>query len=359
MGLFSKRIGTVFLKEESDAAVFIEKMQGLLEKADGELAKKIEKQINIAKYGEIGENNIAFELKHSGIDMYVLHDIYLEADGLAAQIDYLVITRQHIYVIECKNLIGNIEIDNTGAFVRSYEFSRKKYREGIYSPVTQNQRHLQVLKENRMNSKGNFLSKMIFEKNFADSYQSIVVLANPKTCLSARYAPKRIKEQVIRADQLIEYIKKKDALCKDRSLSDADMLELANFYLKQNKPERSDYAQKYEEMIRELNPGSLAGNDTPVTEADAPKVNDKAEVDAQKIGTEKVEKEEVIKKLKEFRLNRSRKENIKPYYIFNDAQMADLLEKMPQNKEELIRVAGFGSVKAEKYGDEVLEILWK
>lgn len=88
MGLFSKRIGPVFLKETSDAAVFIEKMQEMQKKANGELAQTIEKQINIAKYGELGENNIVFELKNSGMDMYILRDIYLESEGLSAQIDF-------------------------------------------------------------------------------------------------------------------------------------------------------------------------------------------------------------------------------------------------------------------------------
>lgn len=97
----------------------------------------------------------------SGMDMYILHDIYLEVHGLSAQIDYIVITRKHIYVIECKNLIGNIEIDHTGSFIRTYELFGKKIKEGIYSPITQNERHLQVLKEIGEN-KSNFLTKMLF-----------------------------------------------------------------------------------------------------------------------------------------------------------------------------------------------------
>lgn len=43
--------------------------------------------------------------------------------------------------------------------------------------------------------------------------------------------------------------------------------------------------------------------------------------------------------------------------IFNDAQMMDLIEKNPQDKEELQQVSGFGAVKAEKYGDAIIEIL--
>lgn len=325
MGILQKKIGCVFLKETSDAETYIEKMKSLLAVADESSKKKIEKQLKLTQYGLEGENKVAYELKTSGIDMYVLHDIYLEIGELNAQIDYIVVTRKLIYVIECKNLYGNIEIDNAGNFVRQFGSSSPK--EGIYSPITQNQRHLRVLKEIRKESKGNFLLKMAFEKNFEQNYKSIVVLANPKTYLNAKYAKKEVKQQVIRADQLVSYIKETNESAKTESMSEKAMLELANFYLEKHVQEHSDYAKRYEEMVAQNEPAS------------------------------KPSEAELVQKLKEFRLQQSRKENIKAYYIFNDAQMQDLIAKNPQNKEELQGVAGFGKVKAEKYGDAVLAIL--
>ncbi|MBD5480604.1 MAG: hypothetical protein HDR14_15210 [Lachnospiraceae bacterium] len=339
MGLFSKKIGPVFCKETSDTGIFISKMQMLLERTDGEIKKKIEKQINMARYGEIGENNIAYELKNSGMDMYILHDIYLEINGLSAQIDYIVITRQHIYIIECKNLIGNIEVDNSGAFIRTYELSGRRVKEGIYSPITQNQRHMQVLKEVRLSAKGNFVSRMLFEKHFTETYKPIVVLANPKTCINYKYAKREIKEQIIRADQLIAYIKGQDAesAVKSANMSVDEMSRLAQFYLSKNNPMRSDYARKYEEMAGEA--AMSMQTEEPVPSNDG--------------------REEIIRRLKAFRLEQSRQEKIKPYYIFNDAQMVDLIEKSPRTKEELLKISGFGNVKVEKYGNKILEILSK
>ncbi len=52
---------------------------------------------------------------------------------------------------------------------------------------------------------------MLFEKHFADSHKPIVVLTNPKTYMNYKYAKKEIKDQIIRADQLIAYIKRQDA----------------------------------------------------------------------------------------------------------------------------------------------------
>ena len=53
----------------------------------------------------------------------------------------------------------------------------------------------------------------------------------------------------------------------------------------------------------------------------------------------------------------SQAEGIKPYYVFNDNQMMDLIRKSPSNLEELMTVSGFGPTKAEKYGPALLEIL--
>jgi superfamily II DNA helicase RecQ len=60
-----------------------------------------------------------------------------------------------------------------------------------------------------------------------------------------------------------------------------------------------------------------------------------------------------------YRLNKSREENIKPYYIYNDNQLKDLILKMLKNKEELKLVAGFGEKKSNKYGDDILKIMDK
>ncbi|MCM1268168.1 MAG: HRDC domain-containing protein [Bacteroidales bacterium] len=335
MGIFTKSIGPVFLKEASDADTYIAKLQDLLSQTPKEHKRQIQKQLNIANAGKYGESNIAFELKNSGMDMYILHDIYLEYGDLSAQIDYLVITKKHIYVIECKNLIGNIDIDHTGAFIRKYEISGKPIKEGIYSPVTQNQRHLQVLKEIRKNSKSNFFSKMLFERFFEDTYQSIVVLANPKTYLNAKYAPKEIKSQVIRADQLIAYIRKKDHEAKDE-MNNETMRQLANFYLEQHRPSKSDYAQKYEKLLQDINSQTSVPEEDPIENY----------------------KENILQRLREYRLNQSKAEGIKPFYIFNDAQMQDLAEKMPRTKEALLQVSGFGNIKVEKYGEDIIQILW-
>lgn len=58
-----------------------------------------------------------------------------------------------------------------------------------------------------------------------------------------------------------------------------------------------------------------------------------------------------------YRWKKSQEEEIKPYFIYNDNQLKDLIAKMPRNTRELCQVDGFGEVKAKKYGPEILKIL--
>lgn len=181
--------------------------------------------------------------------MFVLHDLFLEYDGLTAQIDYLIVTRRQVFVVECKNLYGNIEINDTGDFIRTITYGRHSKKEGIYSPVTQNRRHLELIKQIRSAEKRNFLAKALFEKHFAEKYRSVVVLANPKTVLYDRYAKKEIRRQVIRADQLTEYIRKANAESKTEVCSDREMESLARFFLGIHKEQKTDYAAKFREVL--------------------------------------------------------------------------------------------------------------
>ncbi len=251
MGLFDKLKNPVFIKDDSEAEKQLAALQELKKNATGKLLEQLEQEISKVESGIVGEKQVRFELENSHIPMYVIHDLFLEHDGLTAQIDYLVITRKSNYVIECKNLYGNIEINNTGSFIRTYKFGNKVSKEGIYSPITQNQRHMELIKAIRAQSKGNILTKALFEKNFYNNYHSIVVLANPKTVLNDKYAKKEIKEQVIRADQLISYIKKIDASVTDYACSDKDMEEMANFFISQHKANPVDYVEKYRKLVEE------------------------------------------------------------------------------------------------------------
>ena len=244
MGWFSKP-EVVILKETSDAEEYLLQLENRAKEAKGETAKRIAKEITNVKAGISGEKNILFELKNSGMDMVVLHDIYLESEaGHTAQIDFLVLTPKINLVLECKNLFGNIEITRKGEFIRRVEYGGKTHREGFYSPITQNQRHLQVLKECRSEKCSKLMS---FLKNrwFDDFYKGLIVLSNSKTIVDDEGAPQKIRDQVIRADQLVAKIQQMNRSSKESAVSLKELVEWGKRYLEMSKKNPTNYLEKF------------------------------------------------------------------------------------------------------------------
>ena len=74
---------------------------------------------------------------------------------------------------------------------------------------------------------------------------------------------------------------------------------------------------------------------------------------------EKIENKDLFNKLKLWRKEKANILGIKPYIIFSDSTLIELANKVPKDKEELLRIRGMGEKKFEKYGDEVLNIINK
>lgn len=254
MAIFDKIKVPIFLKDSSEAKKQLLELKEIRENVSDSLADELEQEIAKVEAGIYGENAVKYELENSHIPMIVLHDVFLEFEGLTAQIDYIIITRKHHFVIECKNLVGDIEINSSGDFIRTTSYGRKTKKEGIYSPITQNRRHLELIKAMLKSRQSSFLQKMAFEKNFDNIYRSVVVLSNPKTILNDRYAKKEIKSQVIRADRLAEYIRKIDSDPNSTSFSEKDMQMYGDFFLKNHQPPKVDYVEKFRSLADEKAP---------------------------------------------------------------------------------------------------------
>lgn len=235
----------VVLKEGSTAEEQLRQMEVAKGTFGPRAEARLEKDLRLVRAGIDGERRILYELKNSHMDMFILQDLFLEHEGLTAQIDFLVITPQRNFVIECKNLVGNIEINSRGDFTRSFEGGK---REGIYSPITQNQRHLELIKALRKAGRST-IANLVAGSSTDDIYRSLVVLANPKTILNNRYAKRDVKAQVIRADQLIETIKRindEKGPGRDKTFRSVTQ-DCAEWFLAQHKPREIDYLAKYRE----------------------------------------------------------------------------------------------------------------
>ena len=309
----------VLYKEDTTTQKELDRMKEYLKTHPN---KDLENKVKLFEYGLAGEKEVLYELLHSGIGMYILHNVSFEYKGKSAQIDFVVITARCTYFIECKNFIGNITINSKGDFVRTYMKNNRKVTEGTYNPITQSKRHLEIIKEENYDN-ANILYKMNFEKTFDSFHDYIVVMANPKTIINDKYAPKNIKERLVKADQIIECLKRLESK-RDPFRFEKDIKKVADVYLESNKEKsllKSFIAEYEKENIKDDN------------------------------------KETIRAELKKYRLQKAKSLNYKPYFIFNDQTLEEILSIMPRTLTDLKKISGFGDKKIEFYGQDIINII--
>lgn len=153
-------------------------------------------------------------------------------------------------------------------------------------------------------------------------YKPLVVLANSKSILNTKYAPKEIRNNTIRVDQLVEYIKK-DLMSYDKDLisSQKSMLEMGNSFLEANVTEYNSIANKYNKNEKIVN------------------------------------KEDLIEQLKNFRKEKSKEMGVPAYYVFNDEELDKIIEVMPKTVEELKPI--LIPIKIKVHGENIINIVNK
>ena len=312
----------IFIKTDSELEKKVEELNKL--KNQGINNKKLDKDLLLAKAGLQGEKEIEYELKNSNIGMYILHDITLKYKDLSAQIDYIIITAAKIYFVECKNLIGNVTVNENGDFIREYYLNGKKIKEGFYSPIRQAERHVDLFhKRWSLKNKGIFSYNR--EKNFNLFYVPLVVMANSKNILNLKHAPYDVKNKIIKSDQLIRILKNDiKKMDKDLLTSKSEMEEWAYAFKSADEPNNINYRELY------LNEDNNSSQN---------KIDD------------------IKNKLIEFRKKRSKDMNIPAYYVFTNDELDKLLDILPKTIEELEKSNILSPIKIKTHGIEIIKII--
>lgn len=345
---------TIFCKKENELEKQIKALKTLLENYPD--TEELKKQLKLCEIGLQGEKEIEYELKNANIGMYVLHDVNFVYNDLKAQIDYIVITPAYTYFIECKNLHGTITVDSQGNFNREYYYGNKKIKEGMYSPLAQAQRHVEIYKKIWSEANPGIIDQL-FKKKLLDFWnKSLVVMANSKNILNLKYAPEACKEKVIKSDNLVEYIKKDIQKCKKEFLSNKNyMYTIAKTILQNyNQEINEDYIAKYKEKFK------LDENIPKVKEnsLDMPKKEINLEVAEISVAKgENPEREKLKERLIEFRKKRYKEKNIPAYYVFNNEELEAILDLMPKTLEELEQSNVLQRIKLISHGKEIIKII--
>ena len=326
-----KKISTpIFIKDFNKESEDIINLKELLNNTiEQEIKSKIENELNLQRYVQEGLSKVYFELKNSPVPFYGLHNIRLEQGDSNTNIDFLMITNQFCYIIKCKSLQGNIEIDSQGNFSKYVKKGEKWSKEGIYSPVEQNRRAEIILKR--------ILNEYNLEKL---PVMSLTVFTNPKATLNFKECPEDIKDKVIKVDLLNSKIKSIVEHTAVAVYEEMKAKEVAGILKGLDTRVSNDYSTKFKsnhssENISKVEPRIL------------PAILKNIEGD----------KETLVKTLKAYRTSIATSHRIPPYYIFNNEEMGKIVEIMPKNKQEFITIKGFGEVKYEKYGEEIINII--
>ena len=164
---------------------------------------------------------------------------------------------------------------------------------------------------------------MNFEKTFDSFHDYIVVMANPKTIINDKYAPRNIKERLVKADRIIECLKRLESK-REPFRFEKDIKKVADAYIESNKEKpllKNFIVEDENENIKDDN------------------------------------KETIRAEIKKYRLQKAKSLNYKPYFIFNDQTLEKILSIMPSTLDDLKKISGFGDKKIESYGQDIINII--
>lgn len=137
----------MLIKHADDQAPYLAELEQKA-KESGPQAKQADKELRLRRAGIRSEAQAAYLIDFdfgSSDNWAVIHDLRLEHGGRVAQIDHVLINRfLDIFVLETKSFSG-IKITEDGEFLRWNSY--KNNFEGMASPLEQNSRHIQVLKD--------------------------------------------------------------------------------------------------------------------------------------------------------------------------------------------------------------------
>lgn len=186
------------------------------------------------KSGILGEQRVLYNLLNSNIPMYILHDLQLSCDDLKAQIDFIIVTKRSVYLLESKNLYGNLDIEKDGTLTRRIG----KYKKGIKNPITQSKQH------------ENIIDKILKKEKLKIKYDSLVVLTNDDAYINFKKSEINYREKFVRNDKLIEFLNKKESK-RHRIRGEEQVKNICDIFLKYNDLEIEKNNEELKNELRE------------------------------------------------------------------------------------------------------------
>lgn len=326
----------ILVKEATESIQFSAQYKKELEiLKDEKQVNTLNEKIKLLELGLKGENSVLFELQNSFLPIHILHDVRIAHKGFNCQMDFVVLTRKFILVIEVKNYYGNILINEKDEFIRQVYKGRKLiFNEGFYSPIRQVKRQVEVL--------GSYLREMgAINKT---PIKSIVVFSNNKTVINTKNASNHVKEKILRVDSVVEYLKRELTKPSPVHFLDNHMMEISE-YIKSSHSEKIVEERDLVEV--KLLEETINKQNNNIEQTESP----------QQIEPKNAETPLLEETLKQFRLKLAKQQNVKAFHIFTNKALEELVLKQPCTLNELKNIHGLGEKKIETFGEELVEII--
>ncbi|MBY5922069.1 nuclease-related domain-containing protein [Ferrimonas balearica] len=162
-----------------------------------------------AQFGAQHEKDVAFFLRRAYAEnpnVFVINDFRFEHRGDVSQIDHLLIYKHGFILIESKSIHGEVRVNQSGEWSRSY----KGHWKGMPSPVQQLELQQQALRKLLNDHAGEILPKKLFglmQQSFgARRYENICAVSS-SALLHRDTMPNRISSMVVKCEFLADSLK--------------------------------------------------------------------------------------------------------------------------------------------------------
>ena len=296
-------------------------------------------QILLYKIGEIGENKVLDELKYSFYPMHIFKDISINIGEFQCQIDFVILTKKAMYLIECKNTKSNVKIDGTGSFYLVNEGKKNR----TFSVLNQIERQKMILEQ------------LDLGVEIKEMYP-IVVYANEETGIEIEDKDALRGIDVINLDRLNSLIREKEKDLKEiYTVEEIEKIKnsLINPDIKNNDYLEEDTVKWEEYELRLLLEKNI--NEKKALEKIAEKnvlKNVKSEFNGSKISIS--EFEDVLKKYVE---RKSEKLGVASSSLMTEIMRDEILEKMPTTANQLSKLLVSNSIYFHKISNDLLAMI--
>ena len=296
-------------------------------------------QILLYKIGEIGENKVLDELKYSFYPMHIFKDISINIGEFQCQIDFVILTKKAMYLIECKNTKFNVKIDKTGSFYLINEGKKNR----TFSVLNQIERQKMILEQLDL---GVEIKEM----------HPIVVYANEETGIEIEDKDALRGIDVINLDRLNSLIREKEKDLKEiYTVEEIEKIKNSLIYpdIKNNDFIEEDTVKWEEYELRLLLEKNI--NEKKALEKIAEKnvlKNVKSEFNGSKISIS--EFKDVLKKYLE---RKSEKLGVTSSSLMTEVMRDEILEKMPTTVNQLSKLLVSNSIYFHKISNDLLAMI--